>query len=82
MATYHVAAVPIPGESVDRRTCPLGPRDVTADSVEDALALAKSLMMEAANEGRDPADYKIVNRGPWRVVGPCCMDQLDGRSST
>jgi hypothetical protein len=42
MATYHVTVVPRPGEQPAPDTCPLSPWDITADSEEDALVIAKA----------------------------------------
>jgi hypothetical protein len=50
MATYHVTAVPRPGEEPDPNFCPLSPCDVTADSEENAQAQAEGFMAHVENE--------------------------------
>jgi hypothetical protein len=47
MATYHVIVRPRPGEHPDPETCPLTPHDFTADSEDDAVGQAESLIAEA-----------------------------------
>ena len=47
MATYHVTVAPRPWEEPDPKTRPLSPRDVTADSEQDALAQADAFIAEA-----------------------------------
>ena len=50
MATYHVMAVPKSGENPDSITRPLAPCDVIADSEQDALLSAESLIDGAVGE--------------------------------
>jgi hypothetical protein len=68
MPTYYVQVLPPPGEWLDPATCPFSPRDITADSEEDALAEARARLAEDANGADDGSDYREPSIGGWRIV--------------
>jgi hypothetical protein len=53
MATYLAMAIPKPGFTPDALTRPLAPRDITADSDEEALENADSLIAAEVGEFGD-----------------------------
>ena len=77
MATYYVMVVPRPGEDPDPTTCPLAPRDVSADSEEEAVRVAEAYILEDEHEiselyetsgGMNPAEEWAGYAKQWQVV--------------
>jgi hypothetical protein len=77
MATYHIMAVPKAGENPSSETRPLAPHDIVADSDDDALSHAHSLIAESVGEfyesilatrGDEAADAFYATTQRWQPM--------------